>query len=226
MHNEVPKLSKIRQILNIIMSAFFAVGGAAAVAAVIFICLHFTNALPILTFSPDVPRETVSAMMDNICSGDFKEAESYILSNPDLGIKDPEDEISAIIWDAFVDSMTYSFSCDCHTTEDGLTQRITFTCLDITSVTANLRERSQALLTQRVEEAEDVSEIYDERNEYRGDVVREMLLQAVRDALREDSKMLTTEVDVNLIYQDGQWWIQADQELLDVLFGDVLFYTA
>lgn len=226
MQNKSPETGAARKVFNIVMSSLFALLGAAAVGLVIYICIHFTNALPQLTFTPDVPRERVADMMDCICRGDLSDAEGYMLASPDLGVdREPKDEISALIWYAFVDSMSYSFSGDCHPTEDGLAQPITYTCLDIASVTANLKERSQALLTQRVAEAEDVSEIYDANNEYREDVVREMLALAVQDALKEDAKMLTTQVEIRLKYRDGQWWIQADQELLDVLFGDVLFYA-
>ena len=226
MHNEKARKISAGRILRFIMSAFFAVLGIAALTAIIYICTHYTNALPQLTFTPDQPRARVAAMMDCICDGDLSGAEAYMLSNPDLGVdKEPKDEISALTWYAFADSLSYSFSGDCHPTEDGLSQPITFTCLDILSITSNLKERSQTLLTERVEQAENVSEIYDENNEYREDVVREMLALAVQDALKEDAKMLTTEVEIDLKYRDGEWWIQADQELLDVLFGDVLFYS-
>ena len=226
MKNNTPQVNKVRSVLSKALSAIFALCGVLAVGVVIYICVHFADALPILTFEPDEPKSRVSDMMDCVCSGDFTKAQSYMLTNPNLGMKDPDDEIAAIIWEAFLDSMSYSFSGECQPTEDGLTQKIAFQCLDITSITASLRERSQALLTQRVEEAEDVSEIYDENNEYRADVVRQMLLLAVNDALKEDAKMQTTEVSIDLKYQEGQWWIIADQELLDVLFGDVLFYSA
>jgi hypothetical protein len=149
-----------------------------------------------------------------------------MLDHPDLGInKAPQDEVSALIWSAFVDSTSYSFSGECYTTDDGLAQNITFTCLDISSITSKLRDRSQALLKARVDAAEDTSEIYDENNEYRTDLVNEVLRQAVTDALEEDKQYLTSEITVYLKYQNDQWWVQADQVLLDALFGDVLFYS-
>ena len=73
--------------------------------------------------------------------------------------------------------------------------------------------------------AEDTSEIYDENNEYRTDLVNEVLRQAVTDALEEDRQYLTTEITIYLKYQNDQWWVQADQALMDALFGDVLFYS-
>lgn len=217
----------VRSILRIIGAALFALIGISAMICVIFICINFRDSKPILTFSPDIPRRRVVELMDSICNGDFDTAEKCFLGNPNLGVDTaPTDEVSTLIWDAFLDSTTYTLSGDCYTTDDGLAQNITFTCLDISSVTVNLRERSQTLLKQRVDDASDVSEIYDENNEYRTDVVNEVLHQAVEDALKEDARTLTTEVTLNLQYHDEQWWIEADQALLDVLFGDVLFYAS
>ena len=128
-----------------------------------------------------------------------------------------------ILWDALLDTMEYDLTGQCYTTDMGLAQDLTFTYLDPTSVTANLRTRSQTLLEQRVAEAEDVAEIYDENNNYREDFVMDILFEAAQDALREDSKTVTVVLTVNLKYQDGQWWIIADTNLLDAISGGVLF---
>lgn len=93
--------------------------------------------------------------------------------------------------------------------------------MDSASVTANLRERSQALLNQRVEEAEDVSEIYDENNEYRESVVMEALQEAVKAALQEDAETVTVSLTVNLKYQNGTWWVVVDNALLDAFSGGI-----
>ena len=226
MENNSTKNITCRSVLSKIMSVIFALGGIFAIVCFIYICLNFRDASPTLTFDAELPKARVTGFMESVCNNDFASAENYLLNHPDLGIdKDPKDEVSKLIWDAFLDSMEYSFSGDCYATNDGIAQNITFTCLDITSVTTNLRERSQAMLKARVEAAVDTSEIYDENNEYRADLVNEILHQAVKDALAEDAQYKTTVITINLKRQDDQWWIQADQTLLDTLFCDVLFYS-
>ena len=226
MNNNSKKMISARSVVSKIMSAVFATAGIFAVACVIYICINYLNATPKLTIDPAIPKARVMGLMDSVCKGDYTSAENYMLDHPDLGInKAPQDEVSALIWSAFVDSTSYSFSGECYTTDDGLAQNITFTCLDISSITSKLRDRSQALLKARVDAAEDTSEIYDENNEYRTDLVNEVLRQAVTDALEEDKQYLTSEITVYLKYQNDQWWVQADQVLLDALFGDVLFYS-
>lgn len=90
-------------------------------------------------------------------------------------------------------------------------------------MTVNLKERSQTLLEQRVAEAVDVSEIYDENNEYREDFVMAVLRSAVEDALKEDARKMTVELTVKLSYQDGSWWVVADEALLDAISGGILY---
>ena len=95
--------------------------------------------------------------------------------------------------------------------------------MDVTSVTAVLKDRSQALLEQRVEEAENLEDVYDEKLQYREDFVMDVLYDAAEMALKEDAKMITTELTLNLSYQNEQWWIAADRELLDAISGGILY---
>lgn len=216
----------VKNLIQMTSSAFFALLGVLAIILVIYICNTQLDAAPKLTFSPDLPQARVKGFMESITNGDYSNAEMYIAGNPDLGASEiPSDEIGAMVWEEFIKATDYSLSGECYATNEGLAQNVTYTYLDISSVTANLRDRSQALLKDRINSAKDVSEIYDENNEYRSDVVNEVLVQAVKDALREDAKYITTEITINLKYQDDQWWVEADQALLDVLFGDVLFYS-
>ena len=169
---------------------------------------------------PEAAIRWVTEMMEAVCEGDYDKAGTYLLGTPDLGVEEPPDNpVGAMLWDAFLDSTEFELVGQCYTTDMGVAQDISFTYLDTTSVTSQLRERAQALLNQRVEEAEDVSEIYDENNEYREAVVMEALQEAVQAALLEDAKTITVTVTVNLKYQDGQWWVIADNALLDALSG-------
>ena len=182
------------------------------------------NSDPILLTSPEEPRGKVMAMMDAVCLGDYEQAGTFIYGTPDLGVdRDAADAVGVLIWEAFETSISYELVGECYPTEQGLAQDMTVTCLDISSVTDSLRERSQKLLEQRVAQAEDVSEIYDENNEYREDFVMAVLYDAAQEAIREDAREITVELTVNLSYQDDAWWVIADEMLLDVISGGVLY---
>lgn len=212
------------KIVKYLFSFLLAAVGLCAAAAAVFLSMEFVNAKPILLTPPDAARSKVIMLMNAVADGDYAEASKAIYGTPDLGVnREAADEVGVLIWEAFEGSVTFELLGDCYTTEEGLAQDVSITCLDVTSVTTNLKERSQKTLELRVEEAEDVSDIYDENNEYREDFVMEVLRDAVVEALEEDARTMTVELTVNLSYQEGKWWVIADEALLDAISGGILY---
>jgi hypothetical protein len=188
------------------------------------VCRDYADAPPILLAAPEEATERLETMMEAVCKGDYNAAGQFMLGTPDFGAEEkPEDDLGLLLWDAYMQSMAYSLEGECYTTDEGLAQDITFTYLDITSVTGNLRQRSHALMEQRVAAATDMSEIYDSNNEYREDFVMAVLYDTAKDALREDARIVTVSVTVNMKYQDGTWWILPETGLLDAISGGILF---
>ena len=217
-------IDAVRKICAWVMAVALLSVGVAAVCAAAYIGLRYHDAPPILLEAPAAAAAQVEAMLEEVCDARYGDAAKRMLGEPDLGAEQqPQDELGRLLWDAFAGSMEYALEGECYATEAGLAQDITFTYLDITAATSKLRERSQTLLAQRVDQAEDVSQIYDENNDYREDFVMEVLQAAAGDALREDAETVTVKLTVNLKYQDGQWWIIADKALLDAISGGILF---
>ena len=210
----------IKKLLSVI---FIVIGIAAAVAAV-NLGLSNKEAEPVLLAPPEEAKLQVQGLMDAVCAGDFKGASAYMQGQPDLGVdREATDPVGVLIWNAFCDSMSYELVGDCYGTEAGLAQDLTISCLDITSVTSVLKDRSQAMLEQRVEEAENLDDVYDEDLQYREDFVMDVLYDAAVEALEEDSVTMTTDLTVNMVYQNEQWWIIADRNLLDAISGGILY---
>lgn len=210
--------------LRNLFSFLLAVIGIAIASAAVCLSLQYKDAMPVLLTPPDVARSKVIMLMNAVSDGNYEEASQSIYGTPSLGVdREAADEVGVLIWDAFSSSVSYELVGECYTTEQGLAQNIAVTCLDVTSVTENLRQRSQTMLEQRVEEAKDVSEIYDENNEYREDFVMGVLYDAAVDALEEDARKMTMELTVNLSYQDGKWWVIADEALLNAISGGILY---
>lgn len=211
---------KLKKLLS---AAFAAVGIAAAVGA---ICLSLMNMNedPVLLTPPNLAKSQAAAMMNAVCDGDYETASEYILGNPDLGAsREAADKVGVMIWDSFTASLSYEMVGECYTTSNGLAQKIELTSLDIGSVTADLKTRAQTLLEERVENAEDTSEIYDAGNDYREEFVMDVLYDAVAQAIEEDAALETVTLTLNLTYQDGRWWVVADNALLDAISGDILY---
>ncbi len=207
-----------------LLSVIFAVIGIAAAVAAVFLGMSNRNADPVLLAPPEEAELQVVGLMDAVCAGDYQGASAYLQGQPGLGVdREATDAVGVLIWDAFCDSMSYEIVGECYATESGLAQNVKISCMDITSVTAVLKDRSQALLEERINEAENLDEVYDENLQYREDFVMDVLYDAAVTALEEDAVTMTTELTVSMAYQDGKWWIIADKNLLDAISGGILY---
>ena len=207
-----------------LLSLLFAAVGIATALYAVNLSLSNKDADPVLLAPPEEATHQVVGLMDAVCEGNFDAASTYLQGQPNLGVdRAATDPVGVLIWEALCDSMSYELVGECYATEDGLAQNVTLSYMDITSVTATLKDRSQTLLEQRVEEAEDLDEVYDEKLQYREDFVMNVLYDAAVDALAEDATTTTVDLTVNMVYQNEKWWIIADNNLLDAISGGVLY---
>ena len=206
-----------------LIAGLFGVAGVCAAGLCVALSFQNRNASPVLVEEPAAAREQVVAMMDAVSANDYAGASAVIQGNPVFGAdREPADAVSGLIWDAFVDSIQYELVGEMYATDSGVAQNITVTTLDISSVTANLVDRAQAVLTQRIEDAENLDEIYDANNEYREDVVMDALKEAVTMALKEDAKQTSVELTLNLIYRNKQWWVVSNSQLINAISGGIM----
>lgn len=204
------------------LSSIFALLGALLLVGSVILCLTSLDASAKLIGTPKEAASCAEELMEAVAAGDFGAAGNLLYGQPDLGAdREPADEAGKLIWNAFTDSISYEFTGECYATNSGLAQDVEVTTLDISSVTEALSEHVHALLTERMETAEEMSELYDEENNFREAVVMEVLLEAVEKALQENAQTVTREVTLNLIYRDGQWWVMPDQALLQAISGGV-----
>ena len=209
-------LKKMLGVILVLAGLVLAVGG-------IGVSLLSMDAEPVLISEPVEASSKITDLMDAVMNCDYEKASSVIYGNPQLGLdREPEDEVVKMLWDAFTESQSYELKGGCMADNSGLTQQVVMTYLDIYSITENLSDRSEAILMQRIEEAENSDVIYDENNEYREEVVMDALKEAVTMALKEDAEYVTVEVALNLIYQDDQWWVLSNSQLIQAISGGMV----
>lgn len=207
-----------------LFSKVFYLIAVSSLAVLLIACLVFPHLDPILLSAPEEAPQQLVIMLDAFCAGDYDLAASYMLDNPDLGAKlDTDNDLSRLLWDSLRDSLKYKLAGKPHTTDAGLALDVELTCLDLPQLTQDLRSQSQSLLEEKVAQTEDPSVVYDETGEFREDFVIGVLCEAVSAALEENPKTTTVTVTVSMQYKNGQWWVVADNALLDALFGGILF---
>lgn len=201
----------------------FALAGLAVAAFTVKLSMDNLTSIPVLLAPVEEAEQRAIKLMDAVAAGDYAAAEALILGNPKLGVdRDPADAAGVMIWDAFVESYDYELVGESYATDSGIAQNIRVSYLDIGSVTANLRERSQTLLEERVAQAEDVDQIYDEKNDYKEEFVMAVLNDAVKDALKEDAKMTGMDFTLNLVYRNGEWVVVSDSALMAAISGGIV----
>ena len=205
---------------RILAPLFFGLLAVLFAASAVYLAVQYRNADPVLLAAPEAAVQRAEDVMDALCDGDFLRAQTMLYGNPDLGVdREPADPVGAVLWDAYVDSLTYELVGPCYAADTGLVQQVKITGLELSSATEYLGPRARALLNEALEQAEDVSEIYDENNEYREDLVAEVMAEAARQALEADVRYSYRIVTLQLVYDDGQWWVAADEGLLGAISG-------
>ncbi len=204
------------------IGALFAIPGLMLLGLTVAVALAALDADPVLLTPTDSAKVQTETLMEAVSQGDYAAAALTMYGTPDLGAdRDPEDPVGKLLWNAFVESLSYEFQGECYADETGLARDVTVSYLDLSAVTAALGTHSQKLLPERVAQAEDVSEIYDENNEYREAFIQQILLDAAALALEENAAYGSREVTLQLIYQADQWWIIPDQALLKAISGGI-----
>lgn len=210
------------KVIKMLLAGLFCTAALAAAGLGVWLAADNRDAAPVLVREDPAARQTAQALLDAVCAGDYETAGGMMLGSPELGVDRPaQDAVGVLLWDAYQQSLSFAPVGGCYATASGVAYDYTVRYMDLDSVTGVLRERSQTLLSQRVEQAEDMSEVYDENNEYREAFVMEVLRDAARQALAEDADYIERSFTVNLVYRDGCWWAVADDELLSAVSGSL-----
>lgn len=201
------------------LSNLFALLGAVLIVGTVALSFLSLNTAPHLVVASDDAEQCTQNFMDALCQEDYTAAGNLLLGQPNLAAdQEPGSELGSLLWDTYSDSLSYEFVGECYATDAGLSRDVRITALDIPDVMAVLKERSESLLTQSVE-VTDSEIVYDKDNNYREDFVMGVLLDGVIAILEEGYATTSREITLNLTFQNGQWWIQPEQALMNVISG-------
>lgn len=204
-------------------SILFGLLGILLASAVIAACILERDAAPRMLSESAGITECADGMLSKICAGDYAGASAYLYGHPTLdGGQVHDSEVSALIWEAFTGSLRYELVGRPYATTSGAAQDVTFRSLQIPGITAQLKQRAGDLVEQKVEAAEDMSEIYLDDLSYREDFVKTVLREAVEAAIAGNGEAVEQKLTLNLVCESGQWLVVPDQALLNAISGGIL----
>lgn len=209
---------KTRRVLSgvlLVLALALALGTVAAVG-------RARSAQPVMGQIPEEAVRRAEAMISAACAGDYPGASRYLYGSPSLG-EIPEDASPGVkqIWEAFQESLSYEFPGECYMTDSGLTLDVKLRYLDVNEALAGLDARTEALLEQHVQAAQDSEELYDENHNFRQELIDQILEEAVSQVLAEDQTYGETTIALQLVFDREQWWVMPDSALLEILAGAV-----
>ena len=207
------KARKIVSGLLILLALFLA-------AATILTAVFALTQKPVLLSEPQGAVAAAEMVMQSVQQGDFDSAAAVMQGNPSLGVeREPEDIVGKLLWKEFIKSFSYEKKGSSYAAQDGMAIDMAVTYLDFNSVIDTLGDRTGKLLEQKVKEADNPELLYDEKNQYRQNLVDEILAQAVKEAVAGDAKTITEDITVHMVYENGQWWVVPENALIHAISG-------
>lgn len=201
-------------------AGIFGAIGTLLLVGSIGLCLFSLNAPTRMGETPAGAVACSDQLAQAISNQDYAAVESCIYGRPELGMEETiEDTMVFEIWNVFENNLTFSWQGECYMRDAVICRDAAVTYLEVASITENLQTRAHALLTQKVEAAADMAELYDDGGEFREDLVIQVLYEALDQACLEDARFVTQNVTVELVHRDGQWWAVPDRQLLTALSG-------
>lgn len=200
-------------------AVLFGILGLTLMLGTTVLCLSSVDAPVKLADLPEAAERCPAEMMDALAAGDFTAAAARMYGQPDLGADQALTEEAAAVWDIFRSGISYEFTSDFYVSGSRMAIDAVLRVPDIASITDSLDDHARNLMNGRIAAATEMAELYDEENNFRQDLIDEVMAQAVEMALAEQPEMLTVETTVGIVYAQGQWWAVPDQALLTALAG-------
>ena len=201
-------------------AVIFAVLGVVLMLGTAVFCFTSLGANVKILETPTGAVECADQLIRAIDAGDLESAAGLLYGQPELGTEGvPGDSVSALLWAAFREEMACEAAGKLRLEGSDFARSATVTVLDVQSLTLSVQTRAKALLEKKVAQATDMSELYDAQNNFRQDLIDQVMLEALNQAMAQDTGYLTYDVTFRLICQDGQWWALPDQKFLTALSG-------
>lgn len=168
------------------------------------------------------PRETVTTFFDSLLSRDYPAAYACLGNYAGLGVENaPAEEDARLMYDALLDSYSYSLRGDCVTDKMQAHQTVTFRYLNLNAVKKAAAGEVNPIL-EKIVSTRTRSEVYDEDGNYLPAVTDEVYLTAIRKVLEDPTQFYTSaDISVTLEYRNDSWMIQADDGMMTPLSGGV-----
>ena len=202
------------------LSVFFAAMAAVLIvaAAMGYACFH--REPPMIQTPVEDAEIRTELLMEAICRGDYSGAAESLYGKPELQWnQETASELGVLLWQAYSSTLSYEFSGPCYATGSGIFRDVTVTALDIPGLCPKIQERFELLMEPYLTEARYDSEAFDANGVLRQDFAGAVLRRAVEQLLPEEQDRASCQITLELVFQNGQWWVLPKRTLIDIAAG-------
>ena len=204
-----------------ILAAFFGILAAAGAAVTLMLALTARGRQTMMLKEDPRVMACAQNFLDKLCDMDLEGASAELLGAPELNMVSDQDGVKKILWDRYWGGLEAILEGKPYAQGSFLTVNARITYPDMDAVIRQMGELTQTRLRQRVDEAENVSEVYNPDGGYRQEVLDEVLVQAARTAAEQTTAVCEKSIALKLAYDGEDWKIIPGKELRSLLSGDL-----
>lgn len=183
------------------------------------LCLSAPGKEAALLSAEGDPDAEAAAFLNTLCSGDYAAASACVLGG--LPAENaPTEEDAAKLYAAVRESWAWESAGETIVSGTNAVKNIRFSYLDVNSLTAGMNADVNTLLAQYVEAAGKASEVYNDDNSYREEVVLRAWNEALDARIAEAADhIVTVPMELELTYADSAWQVIGSDTLLRAMAG-------
>lgn len=204
-----------------ILAALFGILAAAGTAVTLMLALTVQGRQTVVLKEDSRIMTCAQSFLDKLCSMDLEGASAELLGAPELNMASDQDGVEKIIWDRYWGGLEAALEGEPYAQGSFLTVNARITYPDMEAVIRQMGELTQTLLRQRVDGAQNVSEVYNADGGYRQEILDEVLIQAARTAAEQTTAVCEKNITLKLAYDGESWKIVPGKELRSLLSGDL-----
>lgn len=201
-----------------IVAAVLGILGLVLMLGTAVVCFSALDA-PVRAEIPREAEDCAAEMVELLRSGDLAAVSEKLYGTPELGVTRNLSGETGAVWEIFCEGISCELTSNVYVEGSGFAVDAVITVPEIASITDTVIEHAKTLLDERIAVAEKMDELYDENNDFRQDVIDQVMAEAVKLALAEEPEILTYETTFGLVCQENQWYVVPDTVFLRALSG-------
>lgn len=205
---------------NDFVANLFSKMGAVCILAAIAVSLIAAK-LPFHLFgSSALAEKSVRQFMEAFGEGNVARMNACLMDNQQLEAKLPHSShFSELVWDAYIDSISYAFSGEWYASDSGLCRDVSITMLDTPGALEQLIDRYQRQYGVEIVMDGEEKGISILRDGSSSDFFTEVSDSFVERVLSETQCRKTVTLTLELVYYRNQWKILLNDDVLNLLTG-------